>query len=113
MPFPIASRRLPPLNDLRSLEDRRTWHPGIYRPPLVVGSKRRVLVGRTVRGARSSPSFLSSKLRFEAPRRVLVCIRRQRRREVLFASQRAGKSGLGRFKRRRRSEFSDISCKRR
>lgn len=52
-----------------------------------------------------------SDLRFKQPKDVFVCIRRKKRREVLFATR---KSGFGRkVSRPRYTEQSEISCKRR
>lgn len=96
-------------------EDRRQWHPqGPARPAraTVRSAARLVPAPRKDRygGVRSWMSSLPSAVSFAAPRRVAVCVRRHRRREVLHALGVAGGSG-GRFKRRRRSEYSSISCR--
>lgn len=88
---------------LREYQDRRTWSPGHYSPPVVIGGK----------GARlSMPSRpfegFSPVIRFREPERTLVCVRRQQRREVMHARGKAG----GRVSAPRRREFSDVSCKR-
>lgn len=46
---------------------------------------------------------------FEEPRRVLICVRRQSRKEVLFAKRKAGRGGM---RPPRRNYWSSISCKR-
>lgn len=47
-------------------------------------------------------------VRFTAPKKTLTCVRRQARKEVLFAK---GKAGGGRIsRRRRRNENSEVQC---
>lgn len=50
---------------------------------------------------------VSSKLGFDIPKQVIVCIRRKTRTEVLFAKRRTRK-GAG--ANRRRNEWSDFKC---
>lgn len=99
--------RLDPV-DLSEIEDRRFYHPDPFPAfrsvrdwsSTVDVSKRRI-------SRRSShPSFRFS---FSNPRSVLVCVRRQRRREVLHALRVAGRRGL---RGGRRSFSSAISCRR-
>lgn len=47
------------------------------------------------------------RLAFQAPSETVVCVRRSRRKEVLFAKGKAGKRGQ---RRPRRSAWSDIKC---
>lgn len=49
-------------------------------------------------------------LRIMAPRRVLFCLRRKVRKEVMFALRIAGKRGVGAGKRWRRTENSQWRC---
>lgn len=56
-------------------------------------------------GRRSSSA---TKLRFAVPKDVGVCVRRKSRREVLFALRKTGK---GARSRRRRNEWSGVTCK--
>lgn len=104
--------------DLTELEDRRSFYPSSpsIKPVLVLGgrpyrpaviSDRGVRAFLTTKLPTSRGSKFSSKLSFEAPRKVLICVRRHRRRQVLFAKGAAG----GRVRRPRRGPFSDISCK--
>lgn len=114
-----------PLLDVVPLEveDRRLWRPDLrpartalgafaryevppYRPP-----PRSAAVGPRS-GLPGHLFFPPSSVSFSNPRRVLVCSRRQERREVLHALGVAGR-GSGSFKPRKRSEFSDVSCRRR
>lgn len=57
-----------------------------------------------------SLSYLMGLLSYSFPRRVQVCVRRQIRRQVMFAHRYAGRSGLGRGRRWRRTEESNYSC---
>ena len=92
---------------LRTLEDRRTWHPGsvptAWEPAKVIG-------GRPARlRASRRPSLLSPSpvVAFDVPERVAVCVRRKTRKEVIHAKGVAG----GRVRRPSRSIYSSISCK--
>lgn len=57
---------------------------------------------------------VSRRLGFHAPWQVIVCVRRQRRREVLMANFLRRRGGMGSMVRRirkvRRNEFSEIRC---
>lgn len=98
----------PPSFNLRVIEDRRTHHPlGVFRPAKSFGPRSDT---RVVARSSSRPFQISQGFRFAVPERVVVCVRRQRRKEVLHALGRAG-SGAGR-KRKRRNWMSSISCKR-
>lgn len=111
----IANLRLPRLRPLVyipmrliDVEDRRRYHPDrrfrrLRQVNAVVGGN--VIVGRSNRS-----NVVPSGLRFENPRKLIVCVRRNRRREILHALGRTGRGS--RFnKRRRRNELSSISCK--
>lgn len=106
---------------LRALEDRRTYHPeGDFRPAQTFRSPRyRIVVADRPRMSRrpKDPLRLSrslyrgtkATLAFEAPQEVAICIRRQRRKEVLHAKQKTGR-GKGKQRRPRRNAYSKISC---
>lgn len=80
-------------------EDRRRYHPeGRYRPPAAA-----------IRDARRLIAGPAHTIGFKQPNRVLLCQRRHQRREVLHALQRTGKGSRART--RRRSYWSDVSCK--
>lgn len=101
---------------LYPVEDARRWNPTAPRPyrslKTIYGSPVRSMVGQPRKArtnVRSSPfSLLPHVVAFEGPSKVVTCIRRQRRREVLFAKNQAGRSGL---KHPTRNWASSISCK--
>lgn len=84
--------------------DGRRWHPeGRNRPtPTVRGS------AAATGAVQQSLSFLPPTVSFREPTNVVECIRRAKRREVLFAS---GKGGRGYRKPKRRSWRSNFGCK--
>lgn len=109
--------------DLRVIEDRRTFHPDPIRPALNVRSQVHRLVAPKVgaRSARKSPSRKSSfsyskpqaifnrkAVMFQEPKKVLVCVRRKQRAEVLHATKRTGKGGQ---RKPRYNRFSDVRCR--
>jgi len=54
-----------------------------------------------------APSRVPYQIAFSAPAETLVCIRRKRRKQVLFAKRKTGKGGQ---RRPRRSRWSDVKC---
>lgn len=110
--------------DLRLFEDRRTFHPDLFRPAfalprsssrLVVGKG--IVVGRPNTNVSRSDSFRSSlrgtlphTVGFEVPKDVVICLRRKRRREIMHALGKAGRGGIGRGRKRHTNDFSQISC---
>lgn len=97
-------RRSLPRSQRRGLalvEDRRQYHPD-----------RRHRDARTLDGsaqlAVNSRRSLWHGLRFINPRRVLICVRRAVRKEVMFAVGQGGKRG--KRKSPRRSAYSDVRC---
>lgn len=119
----LVRPRITPRIVLEPIEDRRRHHPlGYYRParqvsghpvrPLVVGgAPARSSSARPARGARPNvvrraPS-ISPTVRFDVPKRTIICIRRKRRREVIMA---LGKGG-GRHRRPKRNYFSEVKCR--
>lgn len=109
---------------LRLYEDRRNWHPDPVAPARSFSQSRHRLtvVDRTPRQnskknfldrfahLRSFPSQTKAAIAFQAPEKVLVCVRRQMRKEVLHARKKAGKRGQ---RKPRFNAYSRISCKRR
>lgn len=65
--------------------------------------------GRIVRKYGFAREGVSRRLGFHLPWQVIVCVRRQRRKEVLHAFRIAG-GGVGKGKRWRRGRFSDVRC---
>lgn len=109
----IASRRLPlwtstPVN-LSLFQDLRSFHPaGPSRPLFTFRPNAARVVAKAPAPSRSGRMrFSHPGLSFAAPDSVLVCVRRSRRKEVLFAKNKAGKRGQ---KRPRRNYWSSISC---
>lgn len=92
---------------LREVEDRRTYHPlEDFRPARnVLGA----LAGPVrVTPKNKSKPFLAHGLSFSAPKTVALCVRRKRRKEVLFAKNKTRAGAKSR--RRRRNWFSAIGC---
>jgi len=111
-----------PLPDL--FEDRRFFYPAppfeaLYEPARrSMGLPARVVAAPPSKSRQRSSwraldpfRDLPHRVAFEAPRTVTVCQRRQQRKEVLHAKGTAGGS-VRKFKPRRRSEFSTVSCRR-
>lgn len=106
---------------LRDLEDRREWHPeGPFRPARSFRSSRHRLVvagypkvsqspprGRFRNAARSSFGP-AAHVTFEVPEQVAICVRRRRRREVLFARRKTGRGGQ---RRPRWNWYSKVRCR--
>lgn len=104
MPRPITLR-LSPLPSLISYEDRRTWHPdGPLRSVFAFRrSARRIL-------DRANPMWHArSALHFADPTRVVLCLRRKVRKEVMHALRKTGKRGRGQ-KPPKRNFYSAIGC---
>lgn len=95
---------------LTQLEDRRAYYPGVYKPASYRDRGKRAFLSIP---NQAKPKIRSTRfshvVKFEDPRGVLVCVRRHRRREVLFATKKAGRGGM---KKPRRNLFSNISCRR-
>lgn len=88
---------------LSLLEDRRRYHPaGPLRRPLALPQRAAQVVVRRNRSFR-----YPDVLRFEAPRRVVMCVRRKERREVIFAKRKFSGSGSPKH----RNYWSSISCR--
>lgn len=119
--YSTAKRSLPTRsnslnNILREYEDRREWHPlGASRPARSFNRDRHRLV--VAKYPVNNPRSLASTIKigtvphviaFGAPKKVLICVRRKIREQVLHALKKTGIAGQNRP---RRSEYSSISCK--
>lgn len=118
------------LVSLRDYEDRRQYHPeGTFAPARRFSSTRHRLmayggyadVRRTADTRSRTPyggyadsikvfSHLPQAVGFTSPKKVLICVRRQQRREVLHALRETGR-GSGGQKRAKWSEYSSVRCK--
>lgn len=110
---PIVHHTSPSSSILSDIEDRRTYHPdGPARPARSIDRPTHTLTlpvhPKNVNKSRSDLSSLPRTVQFQAPKKVLVCIRRQQRKEVLFALRKTGKGAKAR--KHRRSFYSDIRC---
>lgn len=110
--FPIANPWLSAVRisisplDLSPFEDRRTFHPlRDFRPALTFGKRSSA---RVVDKAKPARSISPSRFHFAVPNKVLICVRRQRRKEVLHALRRVGRGSSG--SRRIRNYYSDVRC---
>jgi len=118
------------------LPDRRFYHPDGMRAPLAVTSRlssrlvqrsyvpsrllyrsspsrvfsrsSNAVSARNVRSRRNLSLYSPSAVAFKAPSRVLLCVRRQQRKEVMHAYSFAGKSGQ---RSPRRNQWSHIRCR--
>lgn len=111
-PVNVPSRRL------QEYEDRRSWNPeGSQAPARSFNSSRHRLSlaqkhrnGSSLRTSGWSQAFTSpGTVAFANPSRVLVCVRRQQRREVLHAIRKTG------YRNNRKSPkfnyYSKIACR--
>lgn len=114
---------------LTYFEDRRQWHPeGFYRPAASFSQARHRLElldqpqrspprhtnyqsWRTPYIRSNFSKHLAYRIGFQQPDRVLICVRRSIRREVLHALKKTGK-GRGAKKPPRFNYYSTISCRR-
>lgn len=82
---------------VRSLDDRRAFHPDdFFRPAASVFGDDARVVERASAAPSRSPKVKFSRpaalgFHFNVPERVAVCVRRKSRREVLFAKRRQGR----------------------
>lgn len=106
-------------NLLRSIEDRREFHPDPYRPAAGYDSSRhrlkyyeqvspRKITAAIPNHLQNNLVFPSAAIGFENPSRVAICRRRTTRREVMHA---LGHAGSGRSQRRPRfNSYSQVRC---
>lgn len=119
----IANQRLPASIDvfnLRQLElpltlidDRRTYHPDPARlPKMITGAPVSFKVRKKPTTYQKSlkknwQSYVPNLISFAENKNVLICIRRKKRKEVLFAKKKTGMRGQ---KRPRFNSYSSIHC---
>lgn len=95
-------------NQLNLFEDRRLFDPDPIPPARSFHTPRHRLVLPAPLQKPSVRGALPHALGFQAPNKVLICVRRKIRREVLHAYKRTRK---GASSSRRRNYYSSISCK--
>lgn len=95
-------------SSLRLVEDRRQWHPVGPQMPARAWNRNatRVIVPRY---AKLAGTAVTAKLAFSGPSSVAICVRRKRRREIMFAKGFGGRRGQRRPK---RNWYSSIRCRR-
>lgn len=112
---PSLTRLVAPVYRLPSVSpvfgDRRVYHPlGRYRRAVSLGRlyESMVVAKRDTGVAARRSKLFSPVIRFAEPHKISICVRRQQRREVLFAKRKmfSGKGGS-----RRRNFYSGVSCK--
>lgn len=107
----------PGVGRLDEVEDGRVWHPDPDHGALTLGGNvARVIVHSRPIVARANTLFspraypvgfqVPVGVRFESPLKVITCVRRKIRREIMFAKRRAG----GGNRKPRRTWRSDVSC---
>lgn len=113
-----ANRRLPtanyyftsvsPSSDfLTQVEDRRDFHPAPHVRPARSFFKSFHRLSLPQQTSLDDLWDVPTRVAFEQPHHVLVCVRRKMRKEVLHALKKAGRRGQ---KAPRRSAYSDIQC---
>lgn len=86
---------------LTEVEDRRVFHPsGPVRPALNRNGRQHQL--------KASGTLYHPRAGFQDEHRVLVCVRRKQREEVLHAKRKTGKKGQ---RKPRFNYYSSITCK--
>lgn len=100
-PSPRPVFTFQPSLPLLEVEDRRAFHPsGSTRPALNVNGRQHLL--------RAAGTPTHPRVGFQDAERLLVCVRRGTRKEVMFAKGKAGKKGQ---RKPRFNYYSSISCK--
>lgn len=100
------SRLLSMVDDLRTFDFEPATRParlfsgGVASVGFVPNSNKKAASGRPAR-------LHNFQMAFTAPAETLVCVRRKRRKEVLFAKKKTGKGGQ---RKPRRSRWSDYRC---
>lgn len=104
----LRSRTKSPLVRLTEIQDLRSFsfEPATRFPKLSTGYSAGVSVTHTPK--KKAPGKKNrAQLMFTAPRETLVCVRRSRRKEVLFAKNKTGKRGQ---RKPRRTPWSNYRC---
>lgn len=105
LPFPSSFVRLPGQLDL--FEDRRLFNPDPLPPARSFQSPRHRLVVPKQQASKNARGALPHFVGFRTPNKVLICVRRKIREEVMHALKKTGKRGQ---KKPRRNYYSDVRC---
>jgi len=89
------------------LDDRRQWSP-VPRSWRPVGATSRDARRLVLRDVPYKPGVLPHQVSFRVPDKVALCVRRKVRKEVMFATKKAGRGGAK--ARYRRNAWSDVKC---
>lgn len=97
------------LANLHLVQDLRTFdfEPGLRPARLFSGSVASVGLDQAQPKTKKGRARVPYQIAFTAPGETLVCVRRGRRREVLFAKKKTGKGGQ---RRPRRNQWSSYKC---
>lgn len=110
---PIATRSVLRNTYLTDIEDRRLYDPlRDYRPAKGLSKYAAEIGIKPYKQRRDKPrkAMTPDVFKFNVPAKVAICVRRKKRREVLFAKKRTGKGA--RAYRRRRNYYTEVSCAR-
>ena len=96
--------QIPPRSSLKIIEDRRLYHPA--RRVLPVRTRRRVA---RLEAARQTPLYrpAAHHVQFAHPKQVIICVRRNRRKEIMHALKKTGRGGQ---KKPKRNFWSEVKC---
>lgn len=103
-----ALRSFPRIS-LKAIDDRRTFdfEPAGRPARLFTGSTATITATPVAKKTGRARSRVPYQIAFTAPQETLVCVRRQRRKEVLHAHKKTGKRGQ---RKPRRSAYSNTRC---
>lgn len=107
----LTTLRSRPVRVYADLSQVPTFATDAYEPVrparLFSGVTATVGVADTPKKKRGARSRVPYQIAFNAPKETLVCVRRQRRKEVLFAKKKTGKGGQ---RKARWSSYSGVKC---
>jgi len=108
LPTPLSKSISLPRSDFREFEDRRTFHPErSSRRPRSFSGTAKLTISHAVNNKESYNFPDSQRVAFATPEKVLICVRRKIREQVLHALRKTGKAGQ---KKPRRTPYSEVTC---
>lgn len=98
-----------PRTSLTAIDDRRSFdfEPATRPARLFTGSTATISATPVAKKTPKARARVPYQIAFQAPKETLVCVRRQRRKQVLHALKKTGKGGQ---RRPRRGPFSEVKC---